>query len=332
MYDLNPMHSKLRIFTWHIHGSYLYYLSQGNYEIYIPVLSEKREGYGGRGSFPFGDNVIEVHAADVKHLTFDCILFQSAKNYVEDQHRILSPEQRTLPKIYLEHDPPRQTPTDTKHVVDDPEITIVHVTHFNNMMWDNNQSPSLVIEHGVVMPKPNYSGELEKGIVVINNLKKRGRRLGLDIYLEVKKHIPIDLVGMGSDELDGLGEIHLSQLPEFISRYRFFFNPIRYTSFGLSVCEAMMLGMPIVAMATTEMPTVINNGVSGYIHTDVSFLISRMKALLENRNLAAQLGEGAKQVALERFNIERFTQEWEQLFYNVVHKKEKRKFSSYLKV
>jgi len=40
---------------------------------------------------------------------------------------------------------------------------------------------------------------------------------------------------------------------------RFFFNPIRYTSLGLAVCEAMMVGMPIIGLATTEMATTVQN-------------------------------------------------------------------------
>src|SRR5689334_3583132 len=103
----------LRIFTWHIHGSYLYYLSQGNFTIYIPVNERKEEGYYGRGkTFPFGDNVIEVPVSMVKEMAFDCILFQTNKNYLVDQYEILSAEQRMLPRIYLEHDPPLEHPCD----------------------------------------------------------------------------------------------------------------------------------------------------------------------------------------------------------------------------
>src|SRR3569623_770925 len=94
-------HTPLRIFTWHIHGSYLFYLSQGDYTIYIPVKQQKDEGYYGRGeTFPFGENVIEIAAEDVKHERFDCILFQTNKNYLQDQYEILSEEQRRLPRVY----------------------------------------------------------------------------------------------------------------------------------------------------------------------------------------------------------------------------------------
>lgn len=45
---------------------------------------------------------------------------------------------------------------------------------------------------------------------------------------------------------------YLTRAP-FAARYRFLFNPIRYTSLGLAVIEAMMIGMPVVALGTTDM-------------------------------------------------------------------------------
>jgi glycosyltransferase involved in cell wall biosynthesis len=313
----------IRVLTWHVHGSYLFYLTQTPVEFYLPVKKGKEEGYGGRaGVFPWGSNVHDVPAEDVKNLEFDCILFQSKKNYEIDQFEILTVEQRKLPKIYLEHDPPREVPTDTKHVVQDKDTLIVHVTHFNNLMWDNNQSPSKVIEHGVIIPEDvKYSGELEKGIVVINGISKRGRRLGLDVFKKVQQEVPIDIIGMGSEEVGGLGEIPNTEVSSFVSKYRFFFNPIRYTSLGLSVCEAMMTGIPIIGLATTEMPVTITNDYNGYIHTDIDFLIEKMKFLLVNPSKARELGDGARETALRKFNIERFKQDWLLTFQHAIKKK-----------
>ena len=39
---------RLRIFTWHVHGSYLYYLAQVPHTIYLPVRAGWPEGYCGR--------------------------------------------------------------------------------------------------------------------------------------------------------------------------------------------------------------------------------------------------------------------------------------------
>ncbi len=312
----------LRILTWHIHGSYLYYLVQTGHEFYLPVKPGRPEGYGGRaGNFPWPDNVFDVPADKVKELEFDCILFQSRKNYLEDQHELLSPAQQRLPQLYLEHDPPREHPTDTRHPVDDPNILLVHVTPFNDLMWDSGRTPTRVIDHGVIVPPGvHYTGELDRGIVVVNGLPTRGRRLGSDVFQQVNERVPLDLVGMQSEKMGGLGEVPHDQLPAFEVRYRFFFNPIRYTSLGLAVCEAMMLGMPIIGLATTEMVTTVENGVSGYVDTSLENLVWYMYELLNDPAEARRLSAGASRYAQERFNIERFRLDWDEAFRLVTGK------------
>ncbi|HVX11004.1 MAG TPA: glycosyltransferase family 4 protein [Pirellulales bacterium] len=310
---------RLRILTWHIHGNYLWYLSQARHDFFLPVDPARGAGYGGRGrTFPFGDNVYDLPADEVRHERFDCILFQHKNNWVKDQFEILSSEQRRLPRVYLEHDPPLENPTDQPHWVDDPGVMLVHVTPFNRLMWDCGRTPTRVIEHGVLAPAGvRYTGEIERGIVVINHLGNRGRRLGPDVFLAAREHVPLDLVGMAAEELGGIGEIQPTELAAFECRYRFFFNPIRYTSLGLAVCEAMTLGMPIVGLATTEMATAIENGVSGFVDTDLEKLLMKMKELLRDPAAARRLGEAARRYALERFDIRRFARDWEETLSEV---------------
>jgi hypothetical protein len=293
----------------------MYYLSHAPHDFFLPVQPGQ---YGGRAA-GWSPNVRDVPADEVRSLDLDCILFQTRKNFLEDQHEILSDEQRRLPRIYLEHDPPREHPTDTRHLIDDPNVLLVHVTHFNDLMWDSGRTPTRVIEHGVVTPPGvRYSGEIPRGLVVVNNLRTRGRRLGADIFERVRKDVSLDLVGMGATDMGGLGEVPLPQLPAFEARYRFFFNPIRYTSLGLAVIEAMTVGLPVVGLATTEMATVIENGVTGYVDTDVDRLIEHMQRLLDDPAEARRLGDNARRYALERFGIERFARDWDAAFRAVV--------------
>jgi len=310
------MSRPLRIFTWHVRGSYLYALSHIRHEIHVPVKPGLPAAYTGRGhSFPWPANVREVPVEEVRRRQFDCVLFQSREHYTKDQYEILSPAQQRLPSIYLEHDPPREHPTDTRHVVDDPNMLLVHVTPFNHLMWDSGRTPTRVIEHGIAIPPSvRYQGDLERGIVVVNNLLARGRRLGSDIFARVRAEVPIDLIGMGAQTIGGLGELPPLRVPDFIARYRFFFNPIRYTSLGMAVCEAMMVGLPIVGVATTEMVTTIENGVSGYLDTDVGRLIGHMQSLLKDPGEARRLGNNARRYAHERFHIRRFVRDWEAAF------------------
>jgi glycosyltransferase involved in cell wall biosynthesis len=316
---------RLKILTWHTHGAYLHYLTQAPHEFYVLSKPGRPPGYAGRsGHIPWGANVHDLPVEEARRQPLDLILFQDDPQYLEDQHLHLSAAQRRLPKIYLEHDPPREHPVDARHVVTDPGVLVVHCTAFNRLMWDNGEVPTRVIEHGVLAPAARYSGELDKGLVVINNLARRGRRLGFDLFQRAKQQVPLDLVGMGAAEAGGLGEVLHAELPAFAARYRFLFNPIRYTSLGLAVIEAMMTGMPVVALATTEMATVIRDGVHGFIDTDGDKLSSRMKLLLRDREEARRLGEAARHMALERFGIARFAADWNAAFLEVTGSRHER--------
>jgi hypothetical protein len=323
---------RLNILTWHTHGSYLYYLSQAPHEFHVLAKPGRPSGYGGRcGPFPFGPNVHDLPVEQARERKFDCILFQEDHHWEKDQYEFLTPAQRALPRIYLEHDPPgiavtgggapvrgggskpgTAWPTDTRHLVDDPGALLVHVTPYNALMWDSGRTPTRVIEHGVAVPAGvHYRGELERGLVITNHLARRGRRMGADLFSAMRTELPLDLLGMGAPELGGLGEIDHPALPGFAIRYRFLFSPVRYSSLSLSTLEMMMTGMPVVALATTEMATVIEHGVSGFAATDTRQLAPCMLALLNDAGLARRLGEGARRTAMERFSIDRFSADWD---------------------
>jgi hypothetical protein len=302
----------LRVLTWHVHGSYLSYLSRIRHHLYVPVRPGRPDGYGGltRG-FSWPDTLHEIPVEDVPRAQFDAIVYQHHRNWLVDRLE-LTEWQRSLPSIYLEHDPPRESPTETKHPVDDPDVLIVHVTHFNRLMWNCGRSPSRVIEHGVAVPEGvRWTGERPRGITVVNNLARRDRRVGPDVFEHARRSVPLDLVGMNAHDLAGIGEVPLSRLPAFEAPYRFLFNPIRWTSLGLSVCEAMMIGMPIVGLATTGMVGVVENGVSGYLDSDPDALVVHMIRLLGDHDEARHLSGGAAATARRRFGIDRFVRDWE---------------------
>lgn len=306
--------SGFRVLTWHIHGSYLDALARTGHELFVPVADPGRPRYA--PVWPdMPSSVVEVPEAEVRDLDVDVVLYQCRENWQADQFATLSARQRAGPRVYLEHDPPRQHPTDTRHWVDDPDVLLVHVTHFNALMWDNGSNPVRVVQHAVPDPGYRWTGELERGIVVVNDLDRRGRRLGADRFLASRRAgVPLDLVGMGAERLGGLGEIRRDDLPAFEARYRFFFNPIRYTSLGLGLIEAMLVGLPVVAFATTEIPTVIENGVSGFIATDPAAVDRAMRELLRDAELAGRVGAAGRRVALARFGMDRFAADWTSVF------------------
>jgi Glycosyl transferases group 1 len=305
----------VRVLTWPVHGNYLLYLAHAPHEFVVPADPARGDGYGGLGpDFPWPPNLVEVPAHKVSSLALDRVLYQARQHYERDRFELLSEAQRRLPLLYVEHDPPREHPTEQRHPVDDAGALVVHVTHFNHLMWETGATPTVVVEHGVpIPPEPTYTGELARGLVIINNLASRGRRLGADIFERVRRDIPLDLVGLGSEQLGGLGPIRIADLPRLAGRYRFLFNPIRYTSLALAVLEAMAAGLPVVGLATTEMATAVENGVSGYVDTSADRLVDRMRLLLDDPVEACRLGQGARRRAEEGFSLARFAADWDRV-------------------
>jgi Glycosyl transferases group 1 len=308
----NKLSRRLRVLTWHVHGNYLYYLTQAHHDFYLVTKAAHPSGFAGKvGILPWGGNVHEVPCEQVASQEFDVVLFQHRTQWEGDRIDLLTDAQRRLPRVYIEHDPPQENAFEQRHWVQDQHTLLIHVTHFNRLMWDCGDTPTRVIEHGVLVPEDvRYTGEKERGVVVINHLRERGRRLGNDVFRHVSSRVPLDLVGMDAQSAGGIGEIGNLDLASFCAPYRFFFNPIRWTSLGLAVVEAMTIGMPIVGLATTELAAVIRNGESGHVDTDIDKLVDVMRQLLSDPQEARRLGEGARKLALERFHIDRFVRDW----------------------
>jgi glycosyltransferase involved in cell wall biosynthesis len=308
----------LRILTWPIHGSYFTSLAGLHHEWFLPVKADASNGYGGRGGAEFPASVHEVPAASVRDVDLDLVLFQ-APQHLYDTRDLLSPRQRQLPRIYLEHNTPFPDPVTSLHPFAGTRGLLVHVTRYNRLMWDNGRTPTRVIEHSVAIdPTIAWRGSRPEGITVINSMPRRGRKVGLDLLLEARRHIPIQLAGFENEGLGGLGDIPYPSLHRTVAEYRFLFSPCRYTSLPLAVIEALTIGMPVVALATTEMPDVIQNGVQGYVANDPDVLIAGMRRLLDDLDHARELGANARELAVRRFGRDRFARDWDAAFTQAI--------------
>ena len=310
-FESGPGARRLRVLTWPVHADYLCCLAQAPHDFYLVTDAARSPHPTGRGgTLPWGGNVHEAPLGQLRDMRFDVVLFQSRAEW-ENAESTLGPAACRLPRIYLEHDPPQAHPTDARHWVDDPGTLLVQVSAFNALMWNTGRASVRVIEHGVkLLEEAAYSGVRECGIVVVDDLDLHARRLGHDVYQQVGRSVPLELVGKGSERCGGLGELDSSRRPARIAEHRFFFSPIRYASLGLAAIEAMMVGTPVVGLATTGLASVIRNQYNGIVDTRIESLAAEMRLLLRDPARARELGEAGRLVARERFHINRFVADW----------------------
>lgn len=307
----------MRIFIWHVHGSYSTALVQGPHEYFVPVLPGR--GPYGRGraeTWDWPHNVVEVGPSQASTLEVDVLLVQRPAELRSLAEVWLGGRQpgRDLPTIYLEHNAPQGRINDMRHPASDrPDLTLVHVTHFNDLFWDAGSTPTVVVEHGIVDPGYRYTGEMERLTCVVNEPVRRGRVTGTDLLSLFGRAGPIDLFGMGTGELGGIPDLSQEQLHRELPRRRLYVHPFRWTSLGLALLEAMHLGLPVVALATTEVAEAVPPE-AGIISTDLDRLVDAASYLLVDHEEATRLGKEGRRHALERFGLERFLADWDRVF------------------
>ena len=307
----------MRLLLWHVHGSWTTALVQGEHEYLLPV--EPGRGPDGRGraqTWDWPPAAIEVACDEARDAEVDVLILQRpaeldglARQWLGD---------RRIPTIYVEHNAPQGRIADMRHPAadrDDVDL-IVHVTHFNDLFWDCGSTPTRVIEHGIVDPGYRYSGETERAAVVINEAPRRARVTGTDLLARFAGGgVPIDLFGMKAGDVTApvraIDDLPQARLHAELARRRVYLHPVRWTSLGLSLIEAMQLGMPVVALATTEAPDAIP-AAAGVVSTRVERLTEAARGFLAAPERAREAGLAARRSALERFGLERFLADWDQ--------------------
>jgi glycosyltransferase involved in cell wall biosynthesis len=230
--------------------------------------------------------------------------------------------------VYLEHNTPKGAVPNTRHPMAGRTATpIVHVTHFNKLFWDNGRAPSTVIEHGIVDPGYRFTGEVARAAVAVNEPVRRWRVTGTDLLPRLAQAAPLDVFGMGVAHLPhrlGLPPDRLAvyddppqhELHAELARRRCYVHPMRWTSLGLSLLEAMMLGLPVVALATTEAVEAVPSE-AGLVSTRVEALADAVRRFVADPAWAAHVGKQARAAAQARYSLDRFLADWDRLLEEV---------------
>jgi hypothetical protein len=310
----------VRILIWHVHGAWTTSFVHGRHEYLIPV--EPGRGPDGRGrarTYDWPAGAREITRQEAAEAPVDVVVLQRPHELEHLARTWLGGRRpgHDVPAVYLEHNAPQGRIDQMRHpAADRDDLVLVHVTHFNALFWDAGATATRVVEHGVVDPGPCYRGGTARAAAVINEAGRRGRVTGTDLLPRLSRRVPVDLFGIGAAALGGVEDLPQRELHTRMAARRVYLHPVRWTSLGLSLLEAMHLGMPVVALATTEVADAVPDE-AGVVTNRLDRLEDGLARLAADPAEAAERGRAARAAALRRFGLRRFLDDWDDLLEEV---------------
>lgn len=135
--------------------------------------------------------------------------------------------------------------------------------------------------------------------------------------------------GSGNDDLGELngGELPFDLLKKKLQDSRAFIYGGTYpASYTLSFIEAWMTGIPVVALGQDkaenisgvegikfyEVHELIDNEVNGFVSDDLEYLKDKVKLLVQDHNLAKQIGDAGREKAIKIFGKQIIYNQWKE--------------------
>jgi glycosyl transferase family 1 len=314
----------VRILMWDVHGGYTDSLVAGAHEYLFLRPDESGRGGLARYGSSAPSNAYEVTAEELHDHPPDLVLLQRLEEIELCVEHLGRRPGHDLPAIFLEHNTPKADVPLTRHpLVDEASLLVVHVTHFNQLFWDCGRTRTQVIEHGVADPGLRYTGRLPRLAFVVNEPVRRWRVTGTDLLTNFAD-FDVDAFGIDADLLPEAmrptqqrvsfaGNLKPDQLYDAMAERRVYLHLNRWTSLGLSLIQAMLLGMPVVVLDATEASRAVPDA-AGARSSDITELVTAARRLLADPAEAQRRGLLARHAALERYGLSRFLHDWDLAF------------------
>lgn len=298
----------MNVLVWHVHGSWMTAFVQGRHRYHVPVVPDRGpDGLGRARTWDWPSSVVEVTPEQVADLDPDVVVVQRQRDL--ELLEQWCPRRLARRLVHVEHDTPMDLRSPRHLLADRDDVLLVHVTVVNSTLWDTGTTETCVVEHGVVDPGLLYTGDLPVAVAAINEPERRRWVAGTDLVEQVRRSVPVDLFGMRSEPLGGV-DVAQARLHVEMARRRVYLHPFRWTSLGLALVEAMHIGMPIVALGTTEVPRILPSR-AGVVAFDGDGLAAATQHLVADSDAAREMGAAARAVALDRFGLARFLADWD---------------------
>jgi hypothetical protein len=304
----------------------------GGHDYLLPLtLHRDADGLGRAATWDWPRNAREVPVERLASEQVDVVVLQRPHEVELLEYWTGWRVGHDVPAVYVEHNAPTGHAVRSRHpVTTDPRlagIPVVHVTHFNAMAWDCGDARTMVVPHGIPDPGYLYTGEQRSVGIVVNEPVRRWRVAGTDLLLALAADLPVAVYGMRLAALEEIAvergvrlreclDLDQAAMHERLARHRAYFHPYRWTSLGLSLIEAMTLGLPVLALSTTEAPVAVPEA-AGVVSCDLGLLRATAQRWLDDPDEARERGLAGRERALQHYSLKRFLDDWDHVLQEV---------------
>lgn len=275
---------------------------------------------------PVPDNYTLLDGSDDQikpDMAFDLVLSQNKFGQFEIAKGIA--DSLNIPLISLEHTLPFPgwTTDDMQRISTMRGDINVFISEHSVGQWGYSLSDKSVkiVHHGIDIDvfKPIGDGHNDgKVLTVVNDWINRDWCCNFSSYKRIclDTGMPTNPVGDTpgfSKPADGIKGL--------VSKYQnasVFFNTSVISPVPTALMEAMACGCPVVTTSTCMIPSIVKDGVNGFISNDESYLREKLIWCLEHPEEAKKIGEAARQTIVDRFSLESHVSRWNEVLKSAV--------------
>jgi hypothetical protein len=254
------------------------------------------------------------------YVEFDLILSQNKFGQFQISYPLS--QRMNLPLVSLEHTlpMPQWTKPQRQQLREMRGQKNVFISEYSlgEWQWEDRNGDTCIIHHMVDTDVfvSNNESRIPQILSVVNDWINRDWCCNFQGWQRITSGLPVRVLG----DTPRLSQPAPS-IPALVSEYqtsRIFINTSTISPVPTAILEAMACGCACVSLATCMIPEIIEDGVNGVVSNDEKVLRDACQELLHNDELAQKLGENAIKTIHEKFNKQRFLNQWNNIFRSVL--------------
>ena len=159
-----------------------------------------------------------------------------------------------------------------------------------------------------------YDGVDERVLRIGNFIEERDLMLGATLSSRVLDRLPHTTLGLNPRIPGARPSRNLEDLKDQMRHHRLLLHTTVEPwedGYNFSLLESMATGMPIVALTHSGSP--VKDGINGFQADRVEDLRAYAQSLLDNRQMALEMGAASREIVAREFPVDRFLESWERL-------------------